>query len=91
MIVDGIEGHQLDEEIVRALDIQFFDTSVMTGFRDEQKTVGEYIDQSQRVRKSLKEPEINFSFARKFRLETYSLVTWYEPSDEWPESVVDTM
>lgn len=91
MMVAGNEGHQLDEEIVRSLDIEFFDTSDMTGYGDKQKTVGEYLDQSQRVREFLKEPEVHFSYSRKFRLETYSLATWYEPSDEWPENVVDTM
>lgn len=91
MMVDGNEGHQLDEEIVRALDMEFFDTSDMTGYGDKQKTVGEYLDQSQRVRKFLKEPEVYFSCARKFRLETYSLFTWYEPSDEWPDDVVNAM
>jgi hypothetical protein len=89
MMVAGNEGHQLDEEIVRSLDIEFFDTSDMTGYGDKQKTVGEYLDQSQRVREFLKEPEVYFSYSRKFRLETYSLTTWYEPSDEWPENVVD--
>lgn len=84
MLADGEEDHQLDEEVVRALDIHFFDTSVLTGYKAKQKTVGEYIDQSQRIRNSLNETEIDLAIATKFRLETYSLVKWYAPEVELP-------
>ena len=91
MLAAGAEDHQLDEEVVRALDIHFFDTSVLTGYKLKQKTVGEYIDQSQGIRDALKEPEIDLAIAMKFRLETYSLVKWYAPEVELPVNDVANM
>jgi Family of unknown function (DUF6499) len=91
MLAAGAEDHQLDEEVVRALDIQFFDTSVLTGYKGKHKTVGEYIDQSQGIRESLNEPEIDLAIAMKFRLETYSLERWYAPEVELPVTDVANM
>jgi hypothetical protein len=73
---------QFDEAVLRSLDVQLFDTSDMMGFHDGQKTIGEYLDQTQRLHRSLKEEKIHLPIASKFKLETYSLVAWYDPDDE---------
>jgi hypothetical protein len=92
MIAEGDDEQPLDEKIIRTLQIEFFDTSVMTGYKEKQKTVGEYMDQTQRLRDVLKEPKTNLWVAPKFKLKTYSLAAWYEPTGgEWPQDVVDTM
>lgn len=91
MIASGDEDQPLNEAVIREFDIKFFDTSVMPGFDEEQKTVGDYMDQTQRLRDALKEPETKLWVASKFKLNTYSVSAWYEPSDEWPQEVVDTM
>ncbi len=64
----------IDEAVVHALNIQFFDTSQMLGLKEGQKTVGEYISQSHEHPVFLQEFEINLPVAKKFRLATYSLV-----------------
>ena len=91
LIAEVGNDQSLDKEVVRALDIQFFDTSFMTGYKNTQKTVGDYIDQTQKLRDTLMEPEATLCIAPKFNLSTYSLAAWYEPLDEWPQDQVDTM
>lgn len=91
IISEGDEDLPLDKEIIRTIDIQFFDTSVMLGYKVEQKTIGEYMDQTQRLRDAMNEPETKLWIAPKFKLKTYSIATWFDPSDEWPQDVADTM
>jgi len=91
MISEGDDDQPLDEEVIRALDIQFFDTSVMTGYKSAQTTVGEYMDKTQGLRDALNEPETNLWVAPKFKLETYSIGSWYDPTGEWSETVVNAM
>lgn len=90
-IAVGEGSDQLDEEVVRKLDVRFFETSVLIGFKEKQTTVGEYIDQSQRIRDSLDEPEIDLTLAPNFKLETYSLAKWYDPEVELQENDVADM
>lgn len=91
MIAEGDEDLPLDKEVIRTIDIQFFDTSVMLGYKVEQKTIGEYMDQTQRLRDAMNEPETKLWIAPKFKLKTYSIAAWFDPSDEWPQDVADTM
>lgn len=70
------------ETIVRQLDVQFFDMSRMTGFNAEQRTIGDYLDQSQKLRDRQGEDDLCLTVAKKFRLGTYSLSKWYDPSTE---------
>jgi hypothetical protein len=85
---DEDEGRQIDEMLICALDVQFFDTSQMTGFKDTQKTVGDYIDQSQKLRDLLNESEVQLFVDKKFRLKTYSLTRWCDPKVEYSASEV---
>lgn len=91
IISEGDEDLPLDKEIIRTIDIQFFDTSVMLGYKVKQKTIGEYMDQTQRLRDAMNEPETKLWIAPKFKLKTYSIATWFDPSDEWPQDVAETM
>lgn len=92
IIAEGDEEQPLDEKVIRSLQLEFFDTSVMTGYKEKQKTIGEYMDQTQRLRDALKEPKTNLWLAPKFKLKTYSLAAWYEPTGgEWSQDVVNTM
>lgn len=69
----------LVEAVVRQLHVQFFDLSRRLGFNAEQQSVGEYMDQSQRLREQMGEEDLWLTVAKKFRLETYSLSKWYDP------------
>jgi hypothetical protein len=91
MIAEGNEELPLDKEVIRTIDIKFFDTSVMLGYRGQQKTIGEYMDQTQSLRDAMNEPETKLWIAPKFKLKTYSIATWFDPSVEWPQDVADTM
>jgi hypothetical protein len=75
----GFSASEVDMEIVLALDIEFFDKSRMFGFKDTQKTVGEYLSQTQELRASFGEVEVHLPIARKFYLETYLLDGWCDP------------
>ncbi len=66
------------EAILRQLDVQFFDMSRMTGFNVEQRTIGDYLDQSQKLRERQGEDDLWLTVAKKFRLGTYSLSEWYD-------------
>ena len=77
-------------DVVRKLDIGFFDTSRMMGFKPDQKTVGEFMDQTQGLREAMKESGLELPVDRKFLLGTYCLAAWYDPDDEWDnQDVVD--
>lgn len=78
----GEEDQQIDENVIRSIGLQFFDMQSMTGYQDSQKTVGEYFDQWQKVRKSHYESVVTLSFAKAFRSTTYSLTRWLEPDSE---------
>lgn len=85
------ESVDVDVDVVRDLDIHFFDTSGMVGFKPEQKTVGDYMDQTQRLREAMQEPLLELTVARKFTLETYSLAGWYNPAAELSAEDFDEM
>lgn len=76
------EEQPVVEAIVRQLDVQFFDLSRRLGFHAEQQSVGDYMDQSQRLREEMGEDDLSLTVAKKFRLETYSLSKWYDPGIE---------
>lgn len=76
----GEENQQIDNKVIRSLCIQLFDTSEMIGYTNTQKTVGDYLDQSQEMRESLGESVIYLPVSRKFKLESYSLARWCDPA-----------
>lgn len=80
-----------DQAVLRSLDLHFFDTSRLIGFKKSQKTVGEYFDQSKELRDKYNEPDVSLYLAEKFSLETYSLVSWFDPADEAIAEVAASM
>jgi Family of unknown function (DUF6499) len=75
----GMDTDKVDDEIVLALDVRFFDTSQLLGYTGKQKTVEDYIKQSFEMRSVLANPEVTLTVAEKFTLEKYSITRWCDP------------
>lgn len=88
---DCDDENQIGETSLRALDIKFFDTTFMTGFKPVQKTLGEYFDQTKKIRAVLNEADFYCPIAKRFSLRTYSLAHWFDPNMESTDADVQTM
>lgn len=73
------ENQKINIKVFRSLCIYFFDTSQMIGYANTQKTVGDYLDETQEMRAPLGESGNYLPVAKKFKVENYSLAKWCDP------------